>query len=286
MLYYDTLNKKRYDELSRSFALFSPYPLDSTQLKHSDLVTRDIISHYNNNSLIDDNDISFDKLIADTMNFFSTQGIGFVHVGGAVNSILSSVKYKKHLSMYDFDFSVISDIAFNGDSYYKVPNSIILPDYFSLSSVHFLEHEISHILKEFNPLECRGVYTDEEVIPIALELISSFESNDFGVFKKREYLMRDTALLYIKLTKDKKYISKDDIVGFTSCYRKCIMYLNSFYYAMKLFSLYLEDKETTLEYIEMVLTGSCTTKRLIDVLFTEDDYLYNIGISEFRNLIK
>lgn len=286
MTYYDTLDKKRYDELGRSFSLFTPYSLDKKQLEHSDIVADEILTHYDKRTITDDNDISYKKLLMDTKKLFMPEGIGFTYVGGAVNSILASVKFSKHMSIYDFDFTVISNIAYNGSSYYKIPNVVILPEYFTLSSVHFLVHETTHILKELNPMECMGIYSDEEVIPIAIELISAFENKNFDVFKKREYLMKDMADLYIKLTRDKGHIAKEDMVGFTSCYRKCIMYLNSFYYAMKLFSRYLEDKESTLEYIEMVLVGETTTKKLLDVLFTEDDISYDIGISEFRSTLK
>lgn len=286
MTYYDTLDKKKYDELGRSFSLFKPYSLEKDQIAHSDIVADEIMSNYGTRTIVDDKDITFKSLLDGTKRIFGVDGIGFVYLGSTVESILSNAKYSKGLSLYDYDFTVMSDIAFNGQSYLKVPNRIILPDYFTLSSVHFLAHETCHILKELNPLECKGLYSDEEVIPITLELISAFEDRNFDVFKRREYLMRDTADLYKKLSSDKRYITSEDKVGFVSCYRKCIMYLNSFYYAMKLFSRYLEDKENTLEYIEMVLIGQSTTRRLVDVLFTEDDIAYDIGLSEFRSKLK
>lgn len=286
MNYYDSLDKKKYDELGRRFAVFQPYPLDSYQLKHSEIVADEIITNYSERIMIDDNDISFKELVSGAKKIFSPEGIGFVYVGGAASSLLSSVKYKKRMSIHDFDFLTLSDTAFDGLHYYKIPNSLVVPGYFTLSSVHLLVHETCHMLKELNFLECKGIYSDEEVIPIALELISAFENRDFDVFKKREYLMQDTADLYVKLTNDKSNIAKEDMLGFNSCYRKCIMYLNSFYYAMKLFSRYLEDKETTLEYIEMVLLGESTTKRLLDVLFVEDDLAYEIGLSEFRSKLR
>lgn len=283
MTYYDTLDKNRYTELGKSFSLFQPYPLDKIQIMHSDIVADEIITNYQIRSMIDDKDITFKDLLTGAIKIFSPKGIGFSYVGNIVESFLPNIKFSKGLSIYDFDFTVLSDIACNGNSYYKIPNTIVLPEYFTLSSISFLAHETCHILKEINPLECRGIYSDEEVIPIALELISAFESRNFDVFKKREYLIKDVADLYIKLSKDKDHIIKEDMIGFMTCYRKCIMYLNSFYYSMKLFSRYLEDKMTTIEYIEMVLTGNCTTKRLIDVLFTEDDFSYEIGVNEFRN---
>ena len=286
MTYFDTLNKKAYEELGNTFSLFNPYPLDSIQLEHSDIVADEIITNYKKRNISDDNDISFEEMITRTKKVFGTDGIGFAYVGGAASSILSSSRYSKRLSIYDFDFEVLSNPAFNVFSYYKVPNVVIIPEYFTLASVHFLVHETCHILKELNFAECRGIYSDEDVIPIAMELISAFESRNFDVFKKREYLMQDIADLYMKLSNDKAYIAKEDMVAFNSCYRKCIMYLNSFYYAMKLFSRYLEDKKSTLEYIEMVLVGECTTKRLVDVLFTEDDIAYDIGLSEFRNKLR
>ena len=286
MTYYDSLDKKRYEELGSLFEVFHPYPLDHTQLEHSDIVADEIITNYKKRTMVDDNDISFEELVTGAKKVFSPKGIGFSRIGGVASKLLDFVEYKKHLSIYDFDFVTLSDTAFDGLCYYKVPNTVLLPDYFTLSSVHMLAHETCHMLKELNTLECKGIYTDEEVIPIAVELISAFESRNFDVFKKREYLMLDTANLYIKLTKDKVNIKKEDMFGFNSCYRKAIMYLNSFYYAMKLFSRYLEDKETTLEYIEMVLAGECSTKRLLDVLFTEDDLAYEIGLSEFRSKLR
>ena len=48
------------------------------------------------------------------------------------------------------------------------------------------------------------------------------------------------------------------------------------------FAKEFEELET-LEFIEMVLTGECTTERLMDILFCESDSSYDIGISEFKN---
>ena len=286
MTYYDTLDKKRYDELGRLFALFTPYSLDRKQLEHSDIVADEILTHYDKRTITDDNDISYKKLLMDTKKLFMPEGIGFAYVGGTVNSILSSVKFSKHMSIYDYDFTVISDIAYNGSSYYKIPNVVILPEYFTLASVHFLVHETTHILKELNPMECMGIYSDEEVIPIAIELISAFESKNFDVFKKREYLMKDMADLYIKLTRDKSHIAKEDIVGFTSCYRKCIMYLNSFYYSLRLFSMYLDAPKYVLGIIDDVLSHRLTTRDVINHYLSNDDYNYESGIEQFRSRLK
>lgn len=281
MTYYDSLDKNKYNELAVCFEYFNPRPLDKIQIEHSDMVASDILSNYAKREFVDDEDISYSRLISGTNRLFDE--VGLCRVSGAAKSVLSSSKYGKGISIYDFDFTVISDIAFNGGSYFKIPNTIILPEYYTLSSIHFLAHEICHVLKEFNPLECMNVYTLEEVIPITIELITAYEKRRFDVFRKRELLIKDTADLYLKLSNDRKYISNEDMLGFMACYRKSMMYLNSFYYAMKLFSKYLEEKEETLEFIEMVLTGECTTERLMDILFCESDSSYDIGISEFKN---
>lgn len=284
MSYYDTLDKNMYDFYGKSYSLFNPYSLDKKDILHSKIVASDLCSNYKKRNLdTSDNVISFQELITGAKEVFGYKGIGFNYLSGAVDSVLGSVEFTKGLSIYDFDFCVMSGIASNGNGYLKVPDSIRLPDYYSLDSIHFLAHEICHMLKELNPFECRGVYTDEEVIPIAIELISAYEKKDFGVFRKREYLMIDIIDLYKKLIKDKKEISEEDKVGFMSCYKKCIMYLNSFYNALRLFGRYLDDKESTIEYIEMVLAGQTTTRRLLDVLFIEDDSAYDIGFSEFKS---
>ena len=228
MTYYDTLDKNKYAELASYFEYFNPDRLDTTQIEHSETVTDDILSSYSKRTFINECNISLASLISGTEKLF--ENIGLHRVANLTKSILSITRIDLETDNTDFDFSVISDIAFDGKFYYKVPDKIIVPKCCVLSSKHFLAHEVSHILKELNAFECESVYTLEEVLPIAIELITAYENKCFEVFKKRELLLVETIDMYLKLSRDKKYISNEDIFGFMSCYRKCIMYLNSFYY--------------------------------------------------------
>jgi hypothetical protein len=161
----------------------------------------------------------------------------------------------------------------------KHPYYLEVPRVFNKSSVHFMVHEVAHMLKESNPCECKGVYTDIEVIPILLELISAYKKGDNNTFKKRELIMYDTALMFKELHKDRKNnsIAQLDMKAFNACYRQCILYLNSFYYSLRLFSMYLDAPKYVLGIIDDVLSHRLTTRDVINNYLSNDSYRFKFS---------
>jgi hypothetical protein len=119
-------------------------------------------------------------------------------------------------------------------------------------------------------------------------MISAYKSGDNNVFKKREVLMLDIAYGFKKLNEDFEYnrISKDDMNGFMACYRYNILYLNSFYYALRLFAMYLDAPVYILGIIDDVLNQKLTTREVINYYLSNEDYSYETGIDQFRSRLK
>ena len=86
------------------------------------------------------------------------------------------------------------------------------PTHHNLSdnSVYFLVHEIAHIIKEEYSLECKGLFTNLEMIPILLELISASKENNYEIFNRRQILLMHEAINFLKLLKDMKNICKEE----------------------------------------------------------------------------
>lgn len=281
MTYFDSLDKKKWQELGETFQLFDPYPLDEWDVKRSELIAREVINNYSTRLLEVKDTVKFDDLLHRTsMRYYN---LGFQRTARDVVSILSKTQFFSNQSINDHDFTVQSMLVQTGAMISKECYYLEVPKIFSESSVHFMAHELAHILKEKNPLECKGIYSDNEVIPILLELISAHQARDNNVFKKREYLMLDTATLFLNLKEDMAKIGEQDFVGFNACYRQCVLYLNSFYYSLKLFGLYLRDDDFVLGIISDVLNHILTTRDVIELYLKGNDGLYNEGLIEFRS---
>lgn len=284
MTYYDTLDKNIWDSLGNSFDKFHPYALDNEDIRRSTIIADEITTNYVARNLNGNRTIDFKSLLQGTIMRFCD--LGLFDVAKTAFSILNNTRYFRNDSFNDFSFTVQSVIVQSGALVSKRCHHIEVPQAMSTLSVHFMLHETSHILKEMNPYECRGVYTDNEVIPILLELISAYEEKDFDVFKKRELLLLDVADLFRKLCKDRNSISEKDFVGFNACYRQCILYLNSFYYSLKLFAMYLDDSDLVIAIINDVLNHTMTTSEVIKLYLNNDSSLYDEGLREFRSKLK
>ena len=76
------------------------------------------------------------------------------------------------------------------------------------------------------------------------------------------------------------------MIAFNACYRQNILYLNSFYYSLRLFSMYLDTPQYVLGIIDDVLNHRLTTRDVINRYLSTDEYSYDSGISQFRSRLK
>ena len=286
MAFYDNLDKSHWNELSSSFELFKPYPLTRDEVDRSLLIADEIITKYEKRTVEEYPQMPFGSVLQGAATVYYNLGM-HSNAKKAV-SILSQIQYQDNESMDIENLTVQSMMVRTGAMVCKRPYYVEVPRRFNATSIHFMVHEIAHMLKESNYLECRGVYSDIEVIPILLEMISAHKKGDNNVFKKRESMMFEIAYMFKKLNDDlsNNRISKEDMNGFMACYRYNILYLNSFYYALRLFSMYLDAPQYILGVIDDVFNQRLTTRDVINNYLSNDDYTYESGMNQFRSRLK
>lgn len=286
MAYFDHFNKEIWHELGLSYELFGPYPLTDKDVERSIIIADELIGKYEQRRLDKTQDMTFGNVLQGAATVY--YNLGMHSTAKKAVSILQQIQYQDNKSYDEENLTVQSMMVRTGAMVCKKPYYVDVPRVFTSSSVHFMAHEIAHMLKESNPFECKGVHTDLEVIPILIEMISAHRAKDNNVFKKRELLMLDTARVFKGLHEDKlgNRISKDDVLAFDTCYRQNILYLNSFYYSLRLFSMYLDAPQYVLGIIDDVLSHRLTTRDVINSYLSTDEYSYDSGIDQFRSKLK
>ena len=286
MAYFDHFNKDVWHELGMSYDMFRPYALTESDIERSTIIADEIIDKYEKRVITPCKEMTFGNVLQSAATVYYNLGM-HTNARKAV-SILSKVQYQDNNSLRVEDLTVQSMMVRTGAMISKQPYYVEVPKKFNTSSVHFMAHEIAHMLKESNPYECKGIYTDLEVIPILIEMISAHVKGDNNVFRLRELLMLDIAYSFKKLQEDldNNRISKDDMIAFNACYRQNILYLNSFYYSLRLFSMYLDAPKYVLGIIDDVLSHRLTTRDVINNYLSNDDYTYESGMDQFRRRLK
>ena len=286
MAFFDKFDKEHWYELGKAFEVFKPYPLTQDEIDRSLLIADEILCNFEDRDIDEYPQVPFGKVLQAASTFY--YNLGMYSSAKRAVSVLAHIQYKNNDSMNVEDLTVQSLAIKTGAYVSKQPYYVEVPKVFDYSSVSFMAHEIAHMLKETSPNECRGVYSDIEVIPMLVEMISAYKSGDNNVFKKREVLMLDIAYGFKKLHEDFEYnrISKEDMNGFIACYRHNILYLNSFYYALRLFAMYLDAPVYILGIIDDVLNQKLTTREVINSYLSNDDYSYETGIDQFRSRLK
>lgn len=286
MAYFDSFDKEIWHSLGMSYNMFRPHPLTEDEVKRSLLIADEVIDNYEKRIFSTSREMSLGDVLRGAATIYFD--LGMHNSARKAVSILKDMQFMDNMSYKEESLTVQSMIDDTGARLCKKPVYIEVPRRFTSSSIHFMTHEIAHILKESNPNECMGIHTDLEVIPILLEMISAHNKGDDNVFKKRELIMLNIASDFKKLHQDKvnNAISLEEQLAFDTCYRQNILYLNSFYYSLRLFSMYLEDPEFILSLIDDVLSQRLTTSEVISHYCKDFDSSYQDGLCEFRNKLK
>lgn len=286
MAFFDKFDKEHWYELGKAFEVFKPYPLTQDEIDRSLLIADEILRNYKERSLVEYPEMTFGNVLQGAATIY--YNLGMHRSAKRAVSILAHIQYQNNDSMDIENLTVQSLAIKTGATVCKQPYYVEVPKVFNTSSIHFMAHEIAHMLKEYNYLECKGVLSDAEVIPILVEMISAHKKGDNNVFKKRELLMLDIAYAFKKLHEDLENdrISKEDMESFMACYRYNILYLNSFYYALRLFAMYLQIPQYVLGIVDDVLNQRLTTRDVINYHLSNDDYTYETGIDQFRSKLK
>ena len=209
MAYFDNFNKQDWYEIGMTESAIRPYLLTEDDMERSALIAEEIISKYEDRVITPGREVSLGNVLQGAATIYYNLGM-HTNARKAV-SILQNIHYQDNLSDRPEALTVQSYLIRTGATVCKKPCYVDVPSRFNTSSVYFMVHEIAHMLKEENPLECKGIYTDLEVIPILLELISAHIKGDNNVFKIRESLMVDAAYNFKRLHQNLNYNTPNNV---------------------------------------------------------------------------
>lgn len=265
----------RYKLCKKNFDILKMRGLDNLDLNVCDYVSTQLFGiDFSFNDI--GNEICFNELIFRSMfelNIFKDDNIL-----SNVRNIISSASFRKH----DGDF-----FQFSTDVIYSVDNKnrkidlnssrvdcFNIPNKLFECSMYYMLHEYMHALKDTNYNEHIYGYVLGETIPLFCELLFFDENN----FIKNQLLK---SRLYDLYHSKKEYdMINEYINGLDSVSNKKIelykfvrsnigVYLNSFYYAIILYKLYLENSDKILSLVLKVLKHENTT---MDILRELDIY--------------
>lgn len=286
MAYFDNYNKQDWYDIGMMESYVHPYPLTDSDLRRCSFIADEITSKYQKRTMVASKDLTFGSVLQNSANIYYNLGM---HTSARrAFSILNSIQYQDNKSNQPESLTVQSYLVRTGATVCKKPCYVDVPRVFNTSSIYFMVHEIAHMLKEDNPAECKGIYTDIEVIPMLLELISAKLKGNNDVFKIRESLMVDAAYNFKRLQEDfdNGLISSNEMIAFNTLFNHNACYLNSFYYTLRLFSMYLDSPTYVLGIIDDVLNHRLTTRDVINRYLNSDNYSYEAGLREFRSRLK
>ncbi len=175
----------------------------------------------------------------------------------------------------------------------RIPETIYIPTKITRETIIHMVHEMTHILKEFNPQEVLGINVTQDTLPLFMELVNALENERFEVrYNVINKLQSDFYKMIKRSNELNKLLEKTFDPHMIMLIKEMIninyQYYNSLYYALAILDTYLEDPIKVITFTNQVLTGNMTTKELLKNLFTtekEEERHYQDGISEYSSLI-
>ncbi len=181
----------------------------------------------------------------------------------------------KCIVAYTDDLLYSCQITYNYDAKKKevVTNSGVVqhykvPMHISELAPIFLGHEHIHSIKETNYQEYINARRVGDVIPLFYEFVIA-KKNYQEIYKTwlnaRMYLMSDSKKKYTRVRQIMKKEFKDkDLYKIIAT--RTGQYLNSFYYALILYHMYLADEKLIMGLVKKVLNHEMTTIELLNTL--------------------
>lgn len=231
------------------------------------------------------NDILIEEALKNWLN------IGFVTTFESIFQKLKTISWVVDKHFDTCSFSVLSLKIKTGTETALNAVSILYPAKVDETSKVFLNHEMAHILKERNSEEIVNYYTTAETIPLSIELISAVQSENASiardVLRKRFIMLKNHLPLYNFVTLE-LLIEKDEFkrTALNTALKKLNCYFLSFYYALVLFSLYLDSPNRIVDLINFVLECNLTTDAMLGLLDeSKFDSWANEGLEEFKKIL-
>ena len=199
------------------------------------------------------NIISLDELFA---NVRETVEPFFLDENDALCNVLESIIVQKDALRSNFSTSIA--LKFVNDDIYAATGCITIPKKITSFSTYLLGHEYMHALKDSVLDEYRLSLRYGETIPIFYEIFTSFREKNFDIVKFRlEYIKGYNTLLQNMRTYSRNHGKDKDL--YKVSLSELGVYFLSFYYATKLYELYLAYPDSVIDSIRLVLDGQMTT---------------------------
>lgn len=279
------IDRTYYSALHDVYSTVGAHSLTGAQLTKVSRISNDLINILSSSAEVDEHGSDFSTVRREALTYlymFNDSGL----INDAVE-LLNKVEYYSDES-YDYAmFTVLSHAMKASTGAYKVPAKLIVPTKFRKTSSVFMAHELIHMLKERNELECRDMINYGEVLPMLIELIIAFSyeyENTENILGKRSESIKISARCFKELFEEYK---SNTMLGTDKATLAALdesgSYVNSFYYTLALFSLYLRDSDYMLNMISNVLNCRMTTRDLITYTVHNSYDLYQDGLSKFNS---
>ena len=175
----------------------------------------------------------------------------------------------------------------------RIPETIFIPNKISRETIIHMIHEMTHILKEFNPQELLGMNVTQDALPLFMELVNALENERFEVrYNVINKLQTDFYKMIQRSNELQRMLEKTTDQHMIMLIKEMIninhQYYNSLFYALAILDTYLEDPIKVITFTNLVLTSQMTTKEMLKNLFAtekEEERHYVDGISEYNSLI-
>ena len=279
------IDRTYYSALAGLYDTVGAHSLTGAQLTKISRISDDVINVLGTSDFVDQRGSDFSTMRREALSYlymFNDRQI----IDDAVG-MLNKVEYFSD-ETYDYAmFTVLSQAIKARTGAYKVPAKVIVPENFRKTSSVFMTHELIHMLKERNELECKDVVNYGEVLPMLVELIIAYShefENTENIFGKRSEYIKVAARNFKELYSDVKSnagLVNDKVMG--AALNEAGSYVNSFYYTLALFSLYLQDSRYMLSLIADVLNCRITTRDLITYTVHSSYDLYQDGLDKFNS---
>lgn len=275
------INTELYLAIQENCKIFNPSSVTMEDYNRAYEVAREIIYLRERKEIPRSRTIKFNELLISSLT--NLYKIGIDNVIKDATSIIKDLEYKEIYNSRCSSFLTNFMAEQTGSSVCKRAVSVYVPDRLTEASGVFMSHEVVHILKERNSLECPNINTTLEVIPMLVELIMAFNSNPIllkEIVYERIELLYSEAKMFFRIVKELK-TNKKNKDGLMAALYSNIAYLNSFYYSLALFTLYLKDSDYVIAMIKCNLSKKMTTDDIIRDSFLFDDSLdsYNSGLA-------
>ena len=279
------IDRTYYSALGKLFNTVGAAELTGAQLSKVSRISDDVLDVLRTTTLQDEKGSDFSSVRRDALSYFYMFNDSRI-INDAID-MLNKVEYYCD-ETYDYAmFQVLSRVVNGRTGAYKVPAKVIVPENMKKTSSVFMAHEITHMLKERNELECKDLTNFGEVIPMLMELIIAY-SHEYedteSIFGKRSEIIKCSAKSFKELYAEYKNnatlsVDKEMKTAMT----ESGLYVNSFYYTLALFSFYLKDSRYILSLIAEVLNCNMTTRDLINLVIRDSYDMYLDGLREFNN---